>query len=88
MLNDLEVKLLNRCIDRYLLVREDFIESKEKGKVNRVAQAAMYSSMGRICGIIELAEERLGTTVELNWKMVEDDNIRMFVIAGYDKQYI
>lgn len=90
MLNELEVMVLNNLIDRYLLVREEWLKAKESGNTEYYAMHchARGEAMGRIDGVLKMIEMRLGTTVELNWDMAVDDNIRKIVIAGYDEQFI
>ena len=90
MLNELEVKVLNELLDRYCEIRELYTEAKKMGNTSDtdILLLVMYEEMGKVEGVLTMAEYRLGTTVELNWDMAVDNNIRKIVIAGYDEQFI
>ena len=90
MLNELEVKVLNELLDRYCDTRKLYEKAKKMGNTSDtdILLLVMYEDMGKVEGVLTMAEYRLGTTVELNWDMAVDDNIRKVTIAGYDEQLI
>lgn len=91
MLNELEVMVLNNLIDRYLEVRDryfDLLDDTDSVELLLWVTHEKGEAMGRIDGVLKMIEMRLGTTVELNWDMAVDDNIRKVTIAGYNEQLI
>lgn len=90
MLNELEVKVLNELIDRYCDTRKFYEKAKKMGITSDADTLliVMYEDMGKVEGVLTMAEYRLGTTVELNWEMAVVGNIRKITIAGYGEQFI
>ena len=89
MLNEIEMKVLKRYAKRYREVLEDVKKEREKyGTETVFMRACLHENVGGIYAVLEMAEERLGTTVEINWNMMVEDNIIMVIIAGHDRQIL